>query len=440
MRYDDGFAAYLNGTLVSWSNYGTSAWNSTSSLPASDSEAVVFEDFDITPQLIQLQVGTNVLAIHGQNASVRSSDFLIEAALTSSSTTPSQISPSALPYSDPITLNTSTVIKARTLTDTGEWSALTESYYSIADPASPENLLVSEIHYHPSDASTDEEAAVSTNKDDYEFLELLNTSDIQIDLSDYQFSRGLSFTFPRGSTIPPSARRIIVSNRNAFLVRYGQENESMILGGFERDSNLSNGGETLELRSPQGDVIFSFAYNDKDPWPITPDGEGPSLDLISSSTSSSELGEAERWQPSSAPNGTPGFGNGLRFSQWAQQIYGSSTEPGTAPEDIADGNSESNLILYAQGADLTNSVTRAASISKLNDETFATFTYQVRSNLGDAIVFAEISDNLMDWKRDTTIVDHSEQANGVSFITVRAATPSLSGGKNFFRLSVEMNP
>ncbi len=440
MRYDDGFAAYLNGTLVSWSNYGTSAWNSTSSLPANDAEAVVFEDFDITPQLIQLQVGTNILAIHGQNASVRSSDFLIEVALTSSSTTPSQISPSALPYSDPITLNTSTVIKARTLADTGQWSALTESYYSIANPASPENLLVSEIHYHPSDASTADEIAISTNKDDYEFLELLNTSGIEIDLSDYHFTRGLSFTFPRGSTIPPAARRIIVSNRNAFLARYGLENETIILGEFERDSNLSNGGETLELRSSEGEIIFSFAYNDKDPWPITPDGEGPSLELISLITPSSELGEAGRWQPSSALNGTPGFGTELNFSQWAQKIYGNSTEPGTAPEDISGGNSESNLILYAQGTDLTNSVTREASISKFNDEAFATFTYQVRSNLGDAIVFAEISDNLMDWKRDTTIVDHSEQANGITFITVRAATPSLSGDKKFFRLSVEMNP
>lgn len=440
MRYDDGFGAYLNGTLVSWSNYGTSAWNSTSSFPASDDEAVVFEDFDITSQLSQLQVGTNVLAIHGQNSSLRSSDFLIEAALVSGSTTPSQISLSALPYSAPFQLDTSTLIKARTRTASGQWSALTETYYSIASPANSENLLVTEIHYHPAEASTNEELAVSTNKDDYEFLELLNTSGTEIDLSNYQFARGLTFTFPRGSTIAPGTRRIIVSNRSAFLARYGTEIEAIILGEFERDSNLSNGGETLELRDTGGAVVFSFAYNDRDPWPTRPDGEGPSLDLISPNTLSSELGEAIRWRSSETANGTPGFGTGISFSQWAQIVYGSSTGAGTGPDDIADGTTESNLIRYAQGADLTNSVMRQASFTTDNGAIFATFTYQVRANLGDASVFAEVSDDLMDWRRETTVVGTSPQANGVTLITVRAATPTAPGSTKFFRLSVEINP
>jgi hypothetical protein len=439
MRYDDGFAAYLNGTLVSWSNYGTSAWNSTASSPTSDDEAVVFENFDLTPQVSQLQVGTNVLAIHGQNTSPRSSDFLIEAALTSSNSTPSQISPSALSYSGPIELNTSRVIKARTLTESGQWSALTESYFSIANAANAENLLVTEIHYHPADASTAEELAVSTNKDDYEFLELLNTSGNEIDLSDYQFTRGLAFTFPQGSTIAPSARRIIVSNRQAFLARYGIENEAIILGEFNRDSNLSNGGETLELRDSKDNLVFSFQYNDKSPWPTAPDGLGPSLYLVSANTPSSQLGEAERWQTSNVPNGTPGFETKLSYTQWAKQTYGSPTTPGSSPGDIANGTSDSNLVLYAQGADLTNKVVRQASFMTVNDELLATFTYQVRSNLSDVTITTEASDDLINWKRDTSIVTSNPQANGVTYITVRAATPTLSGGK-YFRLSVEINP
>ena len=439
MRYDDGFAAYLNGTLVSWSNYGTSAWNSTASSPTSDDEAVVFENFDLTPQVSQLQVGTNVLAIHGQNTSPRSSDFLIEAVLTSSNSTPSKISPSALSYSGPIELNTSRIIKARTLTESGQWSALTESYFSIANTANAENLLVTEIHYHPADASTAEELAVSTKKDDYEFLEFLNTSGNEIDLSDYQFTRGLTFTFPQGSTIAPSARRIIVSNRQAFLARYGIENEAIILGEFDRDSNLSNGGETLELRDSKDNLVFSFQYNDKSPWPTAPDGLGPSLYLVSASTPSSQLGEAERWQASNVPNGTPGFETKLSYTQWAKQTYGSPTTPGSSPGDIANGTSDSNLVLYAQGADLTNKVVRQASFMTVNDELLATFTYQVRSNLSDVTITTEASDDLINWKRDTSIVTSNPQANGVTYITVRAATPTLSGGK-YFRLSVEINP
>ncbi len=439
MRYDDGFAAYLNGTLVSWSNYGTSAWNSTASSPTSDDEAVVFENFDLTPQISQLQVGTNILAIHGQNTSPRSSDFLIEAALTSSNSTLSQTSPSALSYSGPIELNTSRIIKARTLTESGQWSALTESYFSIANPASAENLLVTEIHYHPADALTAGELAVSANKDDYEFLELYNTSGNEIDLSDYQFTRGLAFTFPQGSTIAPSARRIIVSHRQAFLARYGTENKAIILGEFDRDSNLSNGGETLELRDTENNVVFSFQYNDKDPWPTMPDGNGPSLYLVSATTPSSQLGEAGRWQASNTPNGTPGFETKLSYTQWAKQTYGSPTTPGSSPGDIANGTSDSNLVLYAQGADLTNTVVRQASFTTVNDELLATFTYQVRSNLSDVTITTEASDDLINWRNDTSVVTSDPQANGVTYITVRAATPTLSGDK-YFRLSVEINP
>ena len=439
MRYDDGFAAYLNGTLVSWSNYSTSAWNSTASSPASDNEAVVFESFDLTPQVFQLQVGTNVLAIHGQNTSPRSSDFLIEAALTSSSSTPSQISPSALSYSDPFELNTSGVIKARTLTNSGQWSALTESYFSIANPANAGNLLVTEIHYHPADASTARELAVSTDKDDYEFLELLNTSGNEIDLSDYYFTRGLALTFPQGSTIAPRARKIIVSNRQAFLARYGIGNEAIILGEFDRDSNLSNGGETLELRDTENNVVFAFRYNDTAPWPTAPDGNGPSLYLVSANTPSSKLGEAGRWQPSSTSNGSPGFEAKLSYTQWAKQNYGNPTTPGSSPGDIANGTTDPNLVLYAQGADLTNTVVRKTSFTTINDEILATFTYQVRSSLSDVTITTEVSDDLIDWRSDTIIVTSSPQANGVTYITVRANTPTLSTGK-YFRLSVEMTP
>ncbi|MDA7930223.1 hypothetical protein N9B63_05235, partial [Akkermansiaceae bacterium] len=201
-----------------------------------------------------------------------------------------------------------------------------------------------------------------------------------------------------------------------------------------------NGGETLELRDTGGVVVFSFAYNDRDPWPTRPDGEGPSLDLISPNTLSSELGEAIRWRSSETANGTPGFGTGISFSQWAQIVYGSSTGAGTGPDDIADGTTESNLIRYAQGADLTNSVMRQASFTTDNGALFATFTYQVRANPGDASVFAEVSDDLMDWRRETTIVGTSPQANGVTLITVRTATPTAPGSTKFFRLSVEINP
>ncbi|MGJ8640827.1 MAG: lamin tail domain-containing protein [Opitutaceae bacterium] len=76
MKYDDGFAAYLNGQLVtSIRAPDPLAWNQTGS-NHSDNQAIIFQDFDITSDLSSLQNGTNVLAIHGFNTSIDSSDAL----------------------------------------------------------------------------------------------------------------------------------------------------------------------------------------------------------------------------------------------------------------------------------------------------------------------------------------------------------------------------
>ncbi len=77
MKYDDGFIAYLNGTEVASSNRpaGAPTWNSTAGDDHSDSEAVTFEDTDIT-QYADLLEANNVLAVHLLNISTTSSDLL----------------------------------------------------------------------------------------------------------------------------------------------------------------------------------------------------------------------------------------------------------------------------------------------------------------------------------------------------------------------------
>ncbi|MEP0843638.1 MAG: CotH kinase family protein [Phycisphaerae bacterium] len=79
MKYDDGFAAYLNGQLVAWAlaDVDNLAWNSGATGDHPDSQAVVYQDFDITDDIGWLRQGSNVLAIHGLNATLNSSDFLI---------------------------------------------------------------------------------------------------------------------------------------------------------------------------------------------------------------------------------------------------------------------------------------------------------------------------------------------------------------------------
>jgi hypothetical protein len=78
MKYDDGFAAYLNGTLVASSQAPTSPrWDSLATDDHPDTLAVVFEDFNISANLNLVEAGSNVLAIQGLNRTLGSSDLLI---------------------------------------------------------------------------------------------------------------------------------------------------------------------------------------------------------------------------------------------------------------------------------------------------------------------------------------------------------------------------
>jgi hypothetical protein len=78
MKYDDGFAAFLNGVRVAGANApATTVWNSDATGSHADGEATTFKSFDITAHVQLLTDGANVLAIQGLNTSITSSDMLI---------------------------------------------------------------------------------------------------------------------------------------------------------------------------------------------------------------------------------------------------------------------------------------------------------------------------------------------------------------------------
>jgi hypothetical protein len=87
LRYEDGFAAFLNGTRLNppsaaTSNVPTSlAWNTTTTTARSEALAVTFTVFDITSQKHLLTTGNNLLAVQMVNAGNNSSDLLMQAEL-----------------------------------------------------------------------------------------------------------------------------------------------------------------------------------------------------------------------------------------------------------------------------------------------------------------------------------------------------------------------
>ena len=78
MKYDDGYIAYLNGTEVARKNAPAGAgWDATATDSHSDTQAVEFENVDISGDKNLLVAGKNVLAIHGLNQSPTNSDMIL---------------------------------------------------------------------------------------------------------------------------------------------------------------------------------------------------------------------------------------------------------------------------------------------------------------------------------------------------------------------------
>jgi hypothetical protein len=208
MCYDDGFIAYINGVEVARGNFtGTPTWNSRANSSRSDSLAINFENIDISAYLNSLQPGINILAIHGLNTSTTSSDFLILTELVAgerNSPVDGGTSSGVLEYAGPITLTSSTHVKARILSG-GTWSALNEATFAIGPVA--ENLRISEIMYNPNDPNT-------------EYVELKNIGTDTINLNLVTFTNGIDFIFPN-IDLTPNEYIVVVQDHDAFDTRYG---------------------------------------------------------------------------------------------------------------------------------------------------------------------------------------------------------------------------
>ena len=281
MKYDDAFVAYINGTQVLASSLApaTPAWDSSATSYNDDSNAVVFEEYDLTASIGALQEGDNLLAIHGLNASDGSSDLLFvpRVEVTSSS-----------PASGAIALNQTVDVRAR-VKNGSTWSAMNQAVF--ADDRLLDSLRITEIMYHPETPGE-------------EYIELKNIGATSIDLYLCEFTDGIRFTFP-DMTLAAGQYVLVVENQAIFEARYGTGLN--IAGEFNVGSALDNGGEEIVLRDAAGREIHDFDYNDW--YPVT-DGRGASLCIIDPANADLTLWDRkEGWQASSATGGSPGATN-----------------------------------------------------------------------------------------------------------------------------------
>ncbi|MFH1108836.1 MAG: lamin tail domain-containing protein [Planctomycetota bacterium] len=147
-------------------------------------------------------------------------------------------------------------------------------------------IVISEIMYHPATDGEDE------------FLELYNPSLTEaVDLSNWRID-GVGLRIPSGTVILPNDYLVVVRNDVRFRSVYGS-------GHFlpaQYDGALDNAAETISLFDENGNLVDVVGYGDAAPWPVSPDGGGPSLELIDLTKDNNR---AANWAPSTVNGGTP---------------------------------------------------------------------------------------------------------------------------------------
>ena len=286
---DDGAVVYVNGMEIIRDNVpdGPVAFQTLAATSAGGGEESTYFEFTVQPGM--LVDGDNIIAVEVHQSSASGSDMSFDMEVTGK----------VLAGNSDLSITQDTLVRMRAF-DCENWSALNEAFFTLegSQVASFENVTISEIHYNPN------------SQDGLEFIEVRNTSDATVNLSDSRFVDGIAFTFPLGSTLAPQGSLVVVENEAAFRKVYMDAaspwfSEGITIAG-EFDGSLRNSGETLALLDRAGADIVRFSYGDSGAWPGRADGSGSSLERNDLNTTGTDLSEPSAWRPSSEFLGSPG--------------------------------------------------------------------------------------------------------------------------------------
>ncbi|MGC6425719.1 MAG: lamin tail domain-containing protein [Akkermansiaceae bacterium] len=190
-------------------------------------------------------------------------------------------------YTEALSIDEPIHVKARVLNG-GEWSALSEATFWNAEVP----LVITEVMYH------------APGGNQYEFIEIHNSSDQEVELKGYHLSGAVELELGEGVTsIAPGSYVVVVDDISAFSTLY----PGVTIAG-QYSGSLSNGGERITFGFYDTDLV-SFRYSDARNWPQAADGAGHSLVPLPDAESHQERGSLDyggNWRASSSAGGSPG--------------------------------------------------------------------------------------------------------------------------------------
>ncbi len=110
--------------------------------------------------------------------------------------------------------------------------------------------------------------------DSLEYFEIYNKGTVNADISGYQVSDGIVYTFPQNTVMAPGSFLVIA--KDSALV-----NSVFGISGTHQwtDGGLKNSGEAIEIVNTNGISVAKVEFSDQSPWPVEADGDGPSLEF-----------------------------------------------------------------------------------------------------------------------------------------------------------------
>jgi hypothetical protein len=158
-------------------------------------------------------------------------------------------------------------------------------------------VVINEVHYNSPE---------NTLRED--FVELYNPTDAAVDVSLWHITGGINISVPENTILPANSFLVLAQDPATLQARYG------ITAVGPWTGSLDNDGEKVNLRDALDEVIDTVDFKSEFPWPITANGNGPSMQLVNPSLDN-DLGSSWR---SAMP--TPGLTNSVFATNAAPNI------------------------------------------------------------------------------------------------------------------------
>ncbi len=156
------------------------------------------------------------------------------------------------------------------------------------------DIVINEIMYNP----------ISHSNDD-EYIELYNRGAGAVDVGNWQFTAGITFTIPAGRSIAAGGYLVVARNAARLIATHTNLSAANTVGDYS--GSLANSGERIVLAKPDDPakpgqdlvLVDEVDYADGGVWGALADGNGSSLEL---KEPAADNRRAANWAPSDETN------------------------------------------------------------------------------------------------------------------------------------------